>query len=271
MYLAAAGVGTLGIVDYDDGRLQQPAAPAASHDRGTSADRRSSRRPSGCSAINPGVRVEAHRLALSSANALDLFSALRPRRRRHRQLPDALPGERRGRADAAALTSTAASSASKGRRRCSPRRTAPATAASIPEPPPPGLVPSCAEGGVLGVLPGIIGTIQATEALKLILKAGEPLVGRLLIFDALRMRFREVRLQRDPDCPVCGDTPDDPGTAGLRAVLRPAAPAASHARRRLRHHARGAEGGARSGATARSCSTCASRWSTRSIACPGRS
>ncbi len=76
-----------------------------------------------------------------------------------------------------------------------------------PEPPPPGLVPSCAEGGVLGVLPGIIGTIQATEALKLILKTGEPLVGRLLILDALRMRFREVRLQRDPECPVCGDNP----------------------------------------------------------------
>src|SRR5919201_1904550 len=76
-----------------------------------------------------------------------------------------------------------------------------------PEPPPPGLVPSCAEGGVLGVLPGVIGTIQATEAIKLILGAGEPLVGRLLLYDALAMRFRERRRARTPDCPVGGDPP----------------------------------------------------------------
>src|SRR5207344_1197326 len=76
-----------------------------------------------------------------------------------------------------------------------------------PEPPPPGLVPSCAEGGVLGVLPGIIGTIQATEAIKLIIGAGETLAGRLLLFDALAMSFRTLKLQRDPACPICGDAP----------------------------------------------------------------
>ena len=76
-----------------------------------------------------------------------------------------------------------------------------------PEPPPPGLVPSCAEGGVLGILPGTIGLIQATEAVKLILGIGEPLVGRLLLYDALGMRFRELKLRRDPECPVCGDHP----------------------------------------------------------------
>jgi adenylyltransferase/sulfurtransferase len=76
-----------------------------------------------------------------------------------------------------------------------------------PEPPPPGLVPSCAEGGVLGVLPGIIGVIQATEAIKLIAGIGEPLIGRFLIYDALRMRFRELKLKKDPDCPVCGAHP----------------------------------------------------------------
>ncbi|RPJ73608.1 MAG: molybdenum cofactor biosynthesis protein MoeB, partial [Acidobacteria bacterium] len=76
-----------------------------------------------------------------------------------------------------------------------------------PEPPPPDLVPTCAEGGVLGVLPGMIGTIQATEAIKLVIGAGEPLIGRLLILDALRLRFREVRLRPDPDCPVCGTNP----------------------------------------------------------------
>ena len=76
-----------------------------------------------------------------------------------------------------------------------------------PEPPPPGLVPSCAEGGVLGILPGIIGLIQATETVKLILGIGEPLVGRLLLYDALAMRFRELKLRRNPECPVCGDHP----------------------------------------------------------------
>jgi len=76
-----------------------------------------------------------------------------------------------------------------------------------PEPPPPGLVPSCAEAGVLGVLPGLIGTIQAAETLKLLLGAGQPLVGRFLIFDALRMRFRELSLRRDPGCASCGDSP----------------------------------------------------------------
>jgi rhodanese-related sulfurtransferase len=76
-----------------------------------------------------------------------------------------------------------------------------------PEPPPPGLVPSCAEGGVLGILPGVIGLIQATEAVKLILGAGEPLIGRLMLYDALAMRFRELKLRRNPECPVCGDQP----------------------------------------------------------------
>ena len=76
-----------------------------------------------------------------------------------------------------------------------------------PEPPPPGLVPSCAEGGVLGILPGTIGLIQATETVKLILGIGEPLVGRLLLYDALAMRFRELKLRRNPECPVCGDHP----------------------------------------------------------------
>ena len=76
-----------------------------------------------------------------------------------------------------------------------------------PEPPPPGLVPSCAEGGVLGILPGTIGLIQATETVKLILGIGEPLVGRLLLYDALAMRFRELKLRKNPECPVCGDHP----------------------------------------------------------------
>jgi adenylyltransferase/sulfurtransferase len=77
----------------------------------------------------------------------------------------------------------------------------------FPEPPPPGMVPSCAEGGVLGVLPGVVGVIQAIEAIKLIMGIGDPLMGRLLSFDALKMKFREFKLRRDPKCPVCGDNP----------------------------------------------------------------
>jgi sulfur-carrier protein adenylyltransferase/sulfurtransferase len=91
-----------------------------------------------------------------------------------------------------------------------------------PEPPPPGLVPSCAEGGVLGVLPGIIGTIQATEAIKLMLGIGEPLIGRFLIYDALRMRFRELTLRKDPECPVCGSHPTIRELRELEAYCTPA-------------------------------------------------
>ena len=89
-----------------------------------------------------------------------------------------------------------------------------------PEPPPPGLVPSCAEGGVLGVLPGIVGTIQAAETMKLIMGKGEPLVGRLLLFDALAMKFRELKLRKNPDCPVCGEHPTDDQADRLRRILR---------------------------------------------------
>ena len=92
-----------------------------------------------------------------------------------------------------------------------------------PEPPPPGLVPSCAEGGVLGILPGTIGLIQATETVKLILGIGEPLVGRLLLYDALGMRFRELKLRKNPECPVCGEHPDDHEADRLPSVLRGAA------------------------------------------------
>src|ERR671929_144158 len=85
-----------------------------------------------------------------------------------------------------------------------PKEGGPCYRCLYPEPPPPGLVPSCAEGGVLGVLPGVIGTIQATEAVKLLAGIGESLIGRLMLYDALAMRFRELKLRRNPNCPVCG-------------------------------------------------------------------
>ena len=89
-----------------------------------------------------------------------------------------------------------------------------------PEPPPPGLVPSCAEGGVLGILPGLVGVIQATEVIKLILGKGESLIGRLLLVDALTMRFRELKLRKNPECPVCGAEPHRHPAHRLPAVLR---------------------------------------------------
>jgi adenylyltransferase/sulfurtransferase len=88
-----------------------------------------------------------------------------------------------------------------------PKEGGPCYRCLYPEPPPPGLVPSCAEGGVLGVLPGVIGTIQATEVIKLLAGIGEPLIGRLMLYDALNMRFRELKLRRNPECPVCGENP----------------------------------------------------------------
>jgi adenylyltransferase/sulfurtransferase len=94
-----------------------------------------------------------------------------------------------------------------------------------PEPPPPGLIPNCAEGGVLGVLPGVIGTIQATEAIKVLTGIGEPLVGKLLLYDALRMRFRQIALPRDPECPVCGDTPTIRELREYDLTCEPAEPA----------------------------------------------
>ena len=142
----------------------------------------------------------------------------------------------------ASRTSTAASSASRARRRCSTPRRARATAASTPSRRLRDWCPSCAEGGVLGVLPGIIGSIQAIETIKLIIGAGDSLVGRLVLFDALKLRFRELKLRKDPDCPICGEQPDDPRADRLRGVLR-------HRRgaglQRRRDHRRGVPAGAR--------------------------
>jgi molybdopterin/thiamine biosynthesis adenylyltransferase/rhodanese-related sulfurtransferase len=205
MYLAAAGVGALGIVDPDvvDYSNLQRQLLHVTRDVGrpkveSAADR--------LRALNPGVRVETHPVVLSSANALDLF-------RRYDLVVDGTDNfpTRYLVNDAAVLTGRPYVYGSifqfEGQVSVFAATQGPCYRCLYPEPPPPGLVPSCAEGGVLGVLPGIIGTIQATEALKLILKAGESLAGRLLILDALRMRFREVRIGRDPECPVCGDNP----------------------------------------------------------------
>ena len=115
-----------------------------------------------------------------------------------------------------------------------------------PEPPPPGLVPSCAEGGVLGILPGTIGLIQATETVKLILGIGEPLVGRLLLYDALGMRFRELKLRRNPECPVCGDHPTITKLIDYQQFCGVPQQAARARGRRRRYRSGGSEGQDRS-------------------------
>jgi sulfur-carrier protein adenylyltransferase/sulfurtransferase len=203
MYLAAAGVGTLGIVDddtVDESNLQRQLLHMT-RDVGRPKVESAAER---VRAINPGVRVEPHRVALSSANALDLFA-------RYDLVVDGTDNfpTRYLVNDAAVLSGRPYVYGSifrfEGQASVFAAPKGPCYRCLYPEPPPPGLVPSCAEGGVLGVLPGIIGAIQATEALKLILHAGETLVGRLLILDALQMRFRDVRLRPDPDCPVCGE------------------------------------------------------------------
>ena len=205
MYLAAAGVGTLGMIDFDVvdfSNLQRQiihGTPDVGRLKLQSANDR-------IQAINPNVQVECYETALSSRNALELFEP-------YDIIVDGTDNfpTRYLVNDACVLLGKPNVYGSifrfEGQASVFATKDGPCYRCLYPEPPPPGLVPSCAEGGVLGVLPGIVGTIQATEAIKLIIGVGEPLIGRFLIFDALRMRFRELRLRRDPECPVCGDHP----------------------------------------------------------------
>ena len=205
MYLAAAGVGRLGIVDFDvvDYSNLQRQVIHGTPDVGR--PKLESARDT-LNAINPEVRVETHEVALSSSNALDVLGGYDVIVDGTDNFPtrylvnDAcvLLGKPNAYGSIFRFEGQASVFAAPG---------GPCYRCMYPEPPPPGLVPSCAEGGVLGILPGVVGTIQATEAVKLIMGAGEPLVGRFLVYDALRMRFRELKLRRDPECPICGDAP----------------------------------------------------------------
>ncbi|MGQ0713533.1 MAG: molybdopterin-synthase adenylyltransferase MoeB [Gemmatimonadaceae bacterium] len=202
LYLAAAGVGTLGLVDFDVvdmsnlhrqvlhgtkdvGRSKLDSAHDRIHD------------------VNPHVAVESYETRLTSHNALEI---LRP----YDVIVDGTDNfaTRYLTNDACVLLGKPNVYGSifrfEGQASVFATESGPCYRCLYPEPPPPGLVPSCAEGGVLGVLPGIVGTIQATEALKLLLGVGEPLIGRLLLIDALDARFHTVRLERDPACPACG-------------------------------------------------------------------
>ena len=205
LYLAAAGVGRIGIVDFDVvdySNLQRQiihGTPDVGRKKIDSAKDR-------LNAINPEVSVVPHEVALSSDNALDIL-------RGYDIIVDGTDNfpTRYLVNDACVLLGKPNVYGSifrfEGQASVFATKNGPCYRCLYPEPPPPGLVPSCAEGGVLGILPGVVGTIQATEAIKLIIGNGEPLINRFLIYDALRMRFRELKLRKDPECPVCGEHP----------------------------------------------------------------
>ena len=226
LYLAAAGVGTIGLVDFDvvDLTNLQRQVLYATSDVGRPKLEAARER---LLAMNPNVHIEAHDVTLNQANALALIGAY----------DVVLDGTDNFTArylvnDACVLTGRPNAYGSifrfEGQASVFAAAGGPCYRCLHPEPPPPGLVPSCAEGGVLGVLPGIIGMIQATEVIKLVTGMGEPLIGRFLIYDALRMRFRELTLRRDPHCAVCGDHPTITELKEYEGYCTPAAPAASH-------------------------------------------
>ena len=205
LYLAAAGIGTIGLVEFDSvdvSNLQRQVLYSTGDVGRPKLDAATGR----LRGLNPHLNVEAHAVTLDASNAGQLVS----------QYDVVLDGTDNFTArylvnDACVMTRTPNAYGAifrfEGQASVFATDTGPCYRCLHPEPPPPGLVPSCAEAGVLGVLPGIIGTIQATEAIKLILGVGDPLIGRFLIYDALRMRFRELKLSKDPECAVCGAHP----------------------------------------------------------------
>jgi adenylyltransferase/sulfurtransferase len=205
LYLAAAGVGTLGLVDFDvvDASNLQRQIIHSTADIGRkkldSAEEK-------LKALNPALNVVKHETMLSSANALDILKDYDVIADGTDNFPTRYLVN-----DACVLLRKPNAYGSifrfEGQASVFAAKDGPCYRCLYPEPPPPGLVPSCAEGGVLGILPGLIGVIQATEAIKLILGIGEPLIGRLLLVDALKLRFRELKLRKNPDCPVCGTLP----------------------------------------------------------------
>jgi adenylyltransferase/sulfurtransferase len=202
LYLAAAGVGKLGLVDFDvvdHSNLQRQIlhdTPSVGTSKLQSAKKR-------LNALNPNVEIILHEERLTSANALSLFA-------QYDVIADGTDNfpTRYLVNDACVLTGKPNAYGSifrfEGQASVFGAKDGPCYRCLYPEPPPPGLVPSCAEGGVLGVLPGVIGTIQAVETIKLILGIGKPLVGRLMLFDALNMEWRSLKLKKNASCPVCG-------------------------------------------------------------------
>jgi len=206
LYLAAAGVGHIGLVDFDvvdESNLQRQIV----HGSATVGMLKTESAKVRLHDLNPHIEVTTYETQITSANALEIMAP-------YNVIVDGTDNfpTRYLTNDAAVMLGKPNVYGSifrfEGQATVfSPKDGGPCYRCLYPEPPPPGLVPSCAEGGVLGVLPGVIGTIQATETIKLITGIGETLVGRLMLYDALAMRFRELKLRRDPACPVCGDNP----------------------------------------------------------------
>jgi len=206
MYLAAAGIGRIGIVDFDSVDFSNLQRQIAHGTEDVGRHKGESARETILS-INPNVEVVLHSVRLSSENAMEIIE------------PYDIVVDGTDNFPTRYLTNDACVLLKKPNVYGSifrfegqasvfaPHLGGPCYRCLYPEPPPPGMVPSCAEGGVLGVLPGIVGCIQATEILKLALGKGTSLINRLLLFNALDMKFRELKLRRDPQCPVCGDQP----------------------------------------------------------------
>ncbi len=225
LYLAAAGIGTLGIVDFDvvDSTNLQRQSIHTTADVGRSKVESAAEK---LRALNPLTEVRSFQTTLTSENALEIF-------RDFDIIADGTDNfaTRYLVNDACVLSGKPNVYASvfrfEGQASVFAADRGPCYRCLYPEPPPPGMVPSCAEGGVLGVLPGLLGVIQATEVVKLILGSGDSLIGRLLLIDALGMRFREVKLRKNSECPVCGANPtvreliDYEQFCGVRGEERP--------------------------------------------------
>src|SRR5277367_761231 len=201
-YLAAAGIGTLGLVDFDvvdESNLQRQIIHSTKDVGRPKIDSAAEK----LQALNPYLNVVKHETMLTSANALEII-------RDYDIVADGTDNfpTRYLVNDACVLSGKPNAYGSifrfEGQASVFATKEGPCYRCLYPEPPPPGLVPSCAEGGVLGILPGLVGVIQATETIKLILGQGDSLIGRLLLVDALSMKFSELKLRKNPDCPVCG-------------------------------------------------------------------
>src|SRR5581483_5809129 len=205
LYLTAAGVGRIGLVDYDvvdETNLQRQVIHFTSDVGKPKLESAAGK----LSDINPYVVIEKHNVPLTSENALDILA-------NYDVIIDGTDNfpTRYLVNDACVLLGKPNVYGSifrfEGQLTVFYAKEGPCYRCLFPEPPPPGLVPSCAEGGVLGILPGTIGTLQATEAIKLILGIGKPLIGRMILYDALDMSFDTIKLRKNPDCPVCGEHP----------------------------------------------------------------
>jgi adenylyltransferase/sulfurtransferase len=205
-YLAAAGIGTIGLVDFDvvdESNLQRQIIHSTADVGRPKIDSAADK----LKALNPHVNIVKHETMLTSANALEIIKDYDIVADGTDNFPTRYLVN-----DACVLSGNKPNAYAsifrfEGQASVFATEEGPCYRCLYPEPPPPGLVPSCAEGGVLGILPGLLGVIQATEVIKFILGKGDPLIGRLLLVDSLNMKFRELKLRKNPDCPVCGTHP----------------------------------------------------------------